>query len=133
MIQALEAVQVILTVQAVEKATKRIPTNLINTHPYRVNALWTYYLRTEHEPKGESCVYCEMFDGQTFPGSFLRVMFPDHRWEGDDIYPDVHKTLWGISGTCACLLIREPDETNINLDMYGQITVDWKNSKPVEE
>ena len=127
MMQALEAVQIIEEIESYEKAIKRIPEHLKDTHPYSAFALWTFYLDTHHTPEGKSCIYCEMFDGQTFTGADLRSVFPDHRWEGDDIYPDVHKTLWGKEGTCACLLIREPnDEAPPNFSLWsGTIGTDW--------
>jgi len=116
---------------SLEEATKRVPDDLKHTHPYSAFALWTYYARTDHDPPGETCPYCSMFDGQTFLGSDLRVMFPDHYWKGTDIYPDVHKTLWGKEGTCACLLIREPDDAeNPNLDFWGSLDTDWNEEKP---
>ncbi len=121
--QALEAV---LATEAVEKALKRVPESLKRTHPYSSQALWTYYLRTLREPEGESCPYCILFDGQTFLGSQLRTVFPDHKWEGDDIHPNVHMTLWGKE-TCACLLIREPEDAKpLNLQVWSQMGVDWK-------
>src|SRR3990172_9698218 len=107
MTQALEMVQI---VELVEKARNRIPDSLKETHPYSSLALWLYVLRGHHEPEGESCVYCKMFDGESFTGSQLRSVFPDHEWAGPDIYPNVHKTLWGIESTCSCLLIRQPDD-----------------------
>jgi hypothetical protein len=122
----MQVLEPVLAVEAVEKARKRIPEYMKPTHPYSSQALWTFYLRTLREPVGESCPYCEMFDGQTFTGSQLRSVFPDHKWVGDDIYPNVHMTLWG-KDTCACLLIREPAEAReLNLDMWSQMGVDWK-------
>jgi hypothetical protein len=127
--QALEAIQAVEAVEsfkALNKARLRIPAHLKNTHPYSIFASWTYYERTHHDPTGETCLYCEMFDGQTFLGSDLRTLFPDHYFDGDDIYPDVHKTLWGKEGTCACLLIREPDTIGENFLMWdGSINTDW--------
>jgi hypothetical protein len=121
--QALEAVQAVL---AVQKARKRIPEHMEATHPYSVNAIWTYYLRGHHEPEGESCVYCQMFDGQSFTGDQLRTVFPDHYWVGDDIYPNVHKTLWDIDSTCSCLLIMHPEGAKeLNLDMWSSVGTDW--------
>jgi hypothetical protein len=118
-----------------EAARKRVPEHLKFSHPYSSNALWTFYARTHHDPEGETCNYCSMFDGQTFTGDQLRTVFPDHRWEGDDIYPDVHKTLWGREGTCACLLIREKDDANeINLSLWSQLGTDWtKTFETLEE
>ena len=119
---ALEVVQII----ELTEAKQRIPTYIKN-NPYSANALWTFYLDTDHAPEGPSCIYCEMFDGQTFTGSQLRSVFPDHEWRGDDIYANVHKTLWGKEGTCACLLIREDEkwESAANLDLWSQIGTDW--------
>ena len=115
------------------EATKRIPDDLKHTHPYSATALWTYYNRTEREPEGETCNYCKLFDGHTFTGSQLRSVFPDHLWMGADIYPNVHKTLWGIDHTCACLLIREENpEVQPNLNLWSQIGVDWKDKEPKE-
>lgn len=116
---------------SLNEASKRIPDHLKNTHPYSSLALWTFYMRTFREPEGESCLYCKMFDGQTFTGSQLRSVFPDHRFVGDDIYPDVHKTLWGKEGTCACLFIREPDKPALNLSMWSGIGGDWRD-RPIE-
>lgn len=113
-------------------AYRRIPEHLRETHPYSSLAFWTFYLDTHHTPKGESCIYCQMFDGQTFTGSQLRSVFPDHKFEGDDIYPDVHKTLWGIEGTCACLLIREPERPKTNLNFWSGIGSGW-TEEPSEE
>ena len=116
-----------------EKARKRVPDDLRNTHPYSVTALWTYYNRTDHDPEGDTCIYCKMFDGQTFTGDQLRSVFPDHEWKGNDIYPNVHKTLWGKDSTCACLLIREPEDVDeVNLNMWSQLGVDW-TEKPNKE
>ena len=124
---------VIHAVMAVQEARNRIPDDLKDTHPYSSLALWTFFLDTHHQPQGESCLYCKMFDGQTFTGSQVRTVFPDHYWEGVDIYPDVHKTLWGISGTCACLLIREPEAPKLNLSIWGGIGGDWRDKLPEEE
>jgi hypothetical protein len=118
---------------SLEKASKRIPDHMKDTHPYSALALWTFYARTHHDPEGETCNYCSMFDGQTFTGAQLRSVFPDHHWEGDDIYPDVHKTLWGKSGTCACLLIREPSENATVFEMWSRVGVDWKEQPKEEE
>jgi hypothetical protein len=73
-----------------------------------------------------------MFDGTTFSGSQLRTVFPDHKWEGEDIYPDVHKTLWGIPDTCACLLIREPEAPKLNLNMWSGIGSGW-TQEPIKD
>jgi len=125
-----EAVCIVL---AVQEARKRIPDYMQGTRPYSALTLWTYYLRAHHEPKGDSCIYCQMFDGQTFTGSQLRSVFPDHYWDGDDIYPNVHKTLWGIDSTCSCLLIREPEDQEFpQYGMWSQIGTDWKEL-PKEE
>ena len=118
-----------VAVAAVIEARKRIPDYMKTTSPYSANTLWTYYARTHHAPEGKTCHYCNMFDGQTFTGAQLRSIFPDHYWVGDDIYPDVHKTLWGKTGTCACLLIREPDSDKLTHDMWSQMGIDWKDSK----
>ena len=125
MLAALEAVQAVQYLQLEER--RIIPDHLKPSHPFSALALWTYYARTHHEPKGESCVYCKMFDGQTFTGAQLRSVFPDYMWSGDDIYPNAHKTLWGVDSTCGCLLIREPSvpEVDTNLSMWTQIGTDW--------
>lgn len=114
-------------------AKQRIPEHMRGTNPYSVNALWTFYLDTHHQPEGESCVYCKMFDGQTFTGDQLRTVFPDHIWEGDDIYPNVHMTLWG-KDTCACLLVREDERWGAvpNLELWGTLGVDWTKG-PIEK
>jgi hypothetical protein len=119
-----------------EKALKRIPEHLKDSSPYSVNALWTFYLDTEHQPEGPSCLYCKMFDGQTFTGSQLRRVFPDHKWVGDDIYANVHMTLWGKDGTCGCLLVREDDKWGSpeNLSLWSQLGTDWtEKPKTTEE
>jgi hypothetical protein len=124
----MEVIQVINQVLSLEEATKRIPDRLKDSHPYSANAVWIFYLDTDHTPEGPSCMYCQMFDGQAFLGSDLRAMFPDHYWKGDDIYANVHKTLWGKDDTCACLLIREPsDSVDLeNVDLWqGTIGTDW--------
>lgn len=127
MLSLQEAIEAVEAVEYTEAARKRIPDHLKATHPYSVNALWTFYLDAHHQPKTESCPYCIMFDGQTFTGDQLRTVFPDHTWEGDDIRANVHETLWGTD-TCACLLIREPEDgPNISLDMWDGIGGDWKN------
>lgn len=115
-------------------AKQRIPTHLRDTHPYSVNALWTFYLDTEHQPEGPSCIYCKMFDGQTFTGDTLRTTFPDHKWMGDDIYANVHMTLWGKDGTCGCLLIREDEKWSrpMDLSFWTDIGTDW-TELPKEE
>lgn len=122
-------------VEAVElqEARQRIPEDLRDTHPYSSTALWTYYARTHHDAEGDICNYCNMFDGKTFTGDMLRVTFPDHRWEGMDIYPDIHKTLWGKEGTCACLLIREPENSPLVYDMWNTIGVDWTEEPRKED
>ena len=116
-------------VQAVE-ARNRIPDDLKNTHPYSIFALWTYYALGDPDSK---CNYCSQFDGQTFTGADLRVMFPDHEWDGSDIYPNVHMTLWG-KDTCKCRLIREPnDEPPIHFSPWnGGVSTDWKYPTPGE-
>jgi hypothetical protein len=126
----------VAAVVAVHEARQRIPDHMKDTHPYSALALWTFYARTHHDPEGETCNYCSMFDGQTFTGAQLRSVFPDHRWEGDDIYPDVHKTLWGKEGTCACLLIREAEtdkDLMPNLSLWSQIGTDWKDNKSSDD
>ena len=142
--QALQLIQIVQQVQTrqaqteyltaakqrclyLEKARKRIPSHLKNTGPYSTFALWTYYTRSHHEPKGKTCIYCQMFDGQTFTGTQLRTVFPDHYFVGDDIYPNVHKTLWGVDSTCGCLLIREKDaEKQVNLSLWDDLTgTEW--------
>ena len=133
--QALQAVQAVLEVQEYEKAIKRIPEHLKYTAPYSVNTLWTYYNRTYQDPVGESCNYCKMFDGQTFTGDQLRTVFPDHKWVGDDIYPNVHMTLWGKESTCSCLLIREDEKwgPDTNLNLWSQVGTDWTEQPKDEE
>ena len=133
--QALQAIQIVREVQQFQKALKRVPEHLKHTYPYSANALWTFYLDTHHDPVGESCVYCQMFDGQTFTGSQLRSVFPDHEWDGDDIYANVHKTLWGKEGTCACLLIREDEKwgPETNLSLWSQLGTDWTKGPPPEQ
>lgn len=129
-LEVLTVIQVVKKAR-IEEARKRVPDDLKTSHPYSVMALWTFYLDTEHQPEGPSCNYCQMFDGQTFTGDMLRTTFPDHEWRGNDIYANVHKTLWGekADGTCGCLLIREPSEVDTNLSMWSQIGVDWKEQK----
>lgn len=131
-VQAAEAVETHL--QGYVKARSRIPEHMRKTGPYSMNALWTFYLDTEHQPAGPSCNYCEMFDAQTFTGDVLRTTFPDHRWVGDDIYANVHMTLWGKDGTCGCLLIREDEKwgPEANLDLWSSIGTDWTET-PKEE
>ena len=115
-------------IQAIQQvaAKKRIPEHMRGTAPYSVNALWTFYLDTYRTPKGESCPYCKMFDGQTFTGDQLRSVFPDHKWVGDDIHANVHMTLWG-KDTCCCLLIREDEKWSkpMDLSFWTDIGVDW--------
>jgi hypothetical protein len=131
MLKAIEAVQVILNL---EEARKRVPDHLKDTHPYSANAVWTYYTRSHHDPEGDTCPYCKMFDGQTFTGAQLRSVFPDHKWEGDDIYANVHMTLWGKDGTCACLLIREPEDAEKeNFSLWSRMGTDWREEPKVEE
>ena len=128
-----EAVQIVNAVVGFEKAKQRIPSHLKDTHPYSSLALWTFYLDTHHTPEGESCPYCKLFDGQTFTGTQLRTVFPDHYFVGDDIYPDVHATLWGKKGTCACLLIREPDKgSHVTLSIWSGVGGDWRDKPNVE-
>lgn len=120
---------------SLSEARKRIPDHLKDTNPYSVNALWTFYLDTHHQPEGKSCIYCEMFDGQTFTGDQLRSVFPDHKWVGDDIYANVHMTLWGKDGTCGCLLIREDDKWGAepNLSLWTSVGTDWTEQPKTEE
>lgn len=115
-------------------AKQRIPEHLRDTSPYSANALWTYYNRTYKDAEGESCNYCLMFDGETFTGDQLRTVFPDHYFVGDDIYPNVHKTLWNRESQCTCLLIREDEKWGAepNLSLWGQIGTDW-TEQPKEE
>jgi hypothetical protein len=127
-----EIAQVVKAVEAAE-AKNRVPDDLKHTHPYSSLALWTFYARTHHDAPGEICRYCQFFDGQTFTGSQLRSVFPDHRWEGTDIYPDVHKTLWGRDGECTCLLIREPESPSLNLSIYSGVGGDWRDKFSEEE
>jgi hypothetical protein len=130
----MQPVEIVQIVEAVEKARSRIPEDLRDTHPYSVNALWTYYSRTDHDAPGDSCPYCKMFDGQTFTGDMLRATFPDHYWKGNDIYANVHKTLWGKEGTCTCLLIREPDREKLGLlEMWGSLGTDWTEKPNIKE
>ena len=133
---AQEAVEIVCAVKnsLTEKAIKRIPIDLLDTHPYSSLALWMYVLRGHHDPEGESCPYCKMFDGETFTGSQLRTVFPDHQWADPDIYPNVHKTLWGIESTCSCLLIRQPDDKPLpNYPLWSQIGTDWKKQPEKED
>ena len=125
-----ELINIVEAVRQFE-AKKRVPDHLKHTNPYSANALWTFYLDTHHDPIGDSCVYCQMFDGQTFTGSQLRSVFPDHEWDGDDIYANVHKTLWGKEGTCACLLIREDEKWGAepNLSLWSQLGTDWTQTE----
>jgi hypothetical protein len=111
------------------EAAKRIPDYLKHTHPYSANAFWTYYALGDADSK---CNYCNQFDGQTFTGSQLRSVFPDHIFTGDDIYPNVHMTLWG-KDTCKCLLIREPDKPDTSLSLWTQIGTNWKEPPKKEE
>jgi hypothetical protein len=76
-----------------------------------------------------------MFDGQTFTGSQLRSVFPDHKWVGDDIYANVHMTLWGKDGTCGCLLIREDEKwtQQPNLELWSQLGTDWTQGPKTEK
>jgi hypothetical protein len=126
MLNPTELIEIIDAVQLYE-ATNRIPEDLKATHPYSATALWTFYLDTEHQPEGPSCIYCKMFDGQTFIGADLRRIFPDHKWKGTDIYANVHKTLWNRDDTCGCLLIREPDTEHLGTLSFwdGSISTDW--------
>ena len=131
--QATQIIQIIEKCE-LEEARKRVPEDLASTHPYSANALWTFYLDTDHTPEGESCIYCKMFDGQTFTGDMLRTTFPDHEWRGSDIYANVHKTLWGKDGTCACLLIREEDpDLQVALTMWTRLGTDWTKGPTEEE
>ena len=134
MISLQMAVQAVRVTREID-ALKRIPEHMKGTAPYSANALWTFYLDTHHDPIGESCIYCKMFDGNTFTGDQLRSVFPDHYWEGDDIYPDVHKTLWGKEGTCACLLIREDEKwgPETNLSLWGWLGTNWTEEPKGEE
>jgi hypothetical protein len=124
----LSAVEAVSEIISLEEAKKRIPNHMKSVKPYSAQTLWTYYNRADSDPEGETCNYCNMFDGQTFLGSDLRRMFPHHEWRGDDIYPNVHKTLWNKDSTCSCLLIREPSDT-VDLERVdlwsGSISTDW--------
>ncbi len=136
-LEVLSIVKAVKETISLEEATKRVPDHLRSTHPYSSLALWTFYLDTEHQPEGPSCNYCLMFDGQTFTGDQLRTVFPDHRWVGDDIYANVHKTLWGDKndGTCGCLLVREDEKWGAepNLSLWTQIGTDWTELPKKEE
>lgn len=65
--------------------------------------LWEYF---ELGASTGECEFCKKYSGQTFTGAQLRQVFPDLVIQGeDDIYPNVHMTLWGKE-TCKCTLIR---------------------------
>jgi hypothetical protein len=120
--------QLINMVEAMQQheARKRIPDHMRGTSPYSALTFWTYYALGDADSK---CNYCNQFDGQSFTGSQLRTTFPDHEWQGDDIYPNVHMTLWG-KDTCKCLLIREPEQTDLStsLSFWDQtLSTDWRN------
>jgi hypothetical protein len=112
----------------VVKARRRIPEDLRGTSPYSAMTLWAFIVHADHDTPGKTCAYCQMFDGQTFRGDQLRTTFPDHYWKGIDIYPDVHMTLWGKPGTCGCMLIREPDGNELNLETWSSLDDDWMDN-----
>jgi hypothetical protein len=126
-LDCIDVLKVVNECLMLEEASKHIPDHLKDTHPFSSNALWTFYLDTEHQPEGPSCIYCKMFDGQTFTGDMIRTTFPDYKWAGDDIYANVHMTLWGKDDTCGCLLVREDEKWGAepNLELWTSIGTDW--------
>ena len=106
----------ISAVQAVA-AVKRIPEEWHIKTFFSIYDLWQYYGLGDPESECETCLG---YDGKVFSGDQLRHVFPDLIIEGpDDIYPNVHMTLWG-KDTCKCKLIRvNLDKVNVeNLDFY---------------
>lgn len=98
MTSPLEAVSIVLAVEA----RQRIPDYLKDTHPFSHYAIWDYM--NLGDPESE-CEHCLRYDGKQFTGDMLRTLFPDLEFDGDDILPRVHMTLWG-KDTCKCRLIR---------------------------
>jgi hypothetical protein len=104
----LSVVEALQAVEAFELEERRIiPDHLKDTHPFSSNTIWDYMALGDLK---DECEWCKQYAGQSFAGSQIRQMFPDYEWEGDDIRPNVHKTLWGTD-TCKCLLVR------VNLDV----------------
>lgn len=65
--------------------------------------LWEYFALGDLD---NECEWCRRYATQTFTGTQLRQVFPDLEIQDEDnIYPNVHMTLWGKE-TCKCLLIR---------------------------
>jgi hypothetical protein len=114
--QALEVARVIEAVRLFEER-RLIPAHLKDTHPFSQYALWDYVALGDLE---DECETCRNFAGQQFMGSQIRSTFPDYTWDGDDIRPNVHLTMWG-KDTCKCLLIRvmEPGDPTDNVVYTG--------------
>lgn len=106
-------VEVVGIVLAVQEARKRIPDNLKHTHPFSHYAVWDYM--NLGDPQSE-CEHCLRYDGKQFTGDMLRTYFPDLMFDGEDILPRVHVTLWG-KDTCKCRLIR------VNLDVASPTSI----------
>lgn len=95
-------IQVARAVQAVIDKSW-IPQELQGTSFFGNNDLWEYF---ELGDPDVECLYCKRYANMAFAGSQLRQVFPDLVIQGpDDIYPNVHQTLWGKE-TCKCQLIR---------------------------
>jgi hypothetical protein len=104
MLKAIEAVQAVLTL---EEARRLIPDHLKDTHPFSATAIYDYLALGDYDTE---CEWCKKYAGQQFAGNQIRAMFPDYSWDGDDIRPNVHMTLWG-KDTCKCLLVRVDQAT----------------------
>ena len=97
--------QVQAAVQAVKAVIDKswIPEEYRGTSYFGNYDLWEYF---ELGASTSECEFCKQYSGKTFTGAQLRQVFPDLEIIGeDDIYPNVHMTLWG-KDTCKCQLIR---------------------------
>jgi hypothetical protein len=94
----------IQAVRQIQSGDKRwIPEELQGKSFFSNYDYWEYF---ELGDPDSECEYCKEYASKTFTGAQLRREFPDLIIEDeDDIYPNVHMTLWGKE-TCKCLLIR---------------------------
>ena len=95
-------------------AKQRVPKQYRSKSFFGHYDVWTYIAEG---PLDTNCPKCMELDAQDFMGSHLRQMFPDLViMDEDNIYPNVHQTLWG-KDTCKCVL-RRASEPLDSFDLY---------------
>jgi hypothetical protein len=98
-------IQAVRQIQASDK--RWIPEELQGNSFFGNTDLWEYFALGDLD---NECQWCRGYAAQIFTGAQLRQVFPDLQIEGeDDIYPNVHMTLWGRE-TCKCVLVRVNQE-----------------------